>query len=256
MKTDKQNINLEGLLAEVEHAGRDARRRQELGEMIDRMAATPQSLSDSSSASGEPHRRHGAWWWTSRVAAAACILFFISTAVRIWFIPTENGGMQVAEADVPAIVNPGAADVVGPEEDEGNLRLASHQDLTKTLPTPYQRLTNSYHGGRRKGVDVPQQEPFTEVEVTTVETNDYLADIEAVDEAVDTAENHLVISNDIAAEEEVPQVSPEPQQPAPTVQPEPVAAEPKARKRSFLAGLIRLAEPSEMDGVTLALLEF
>ena len=36
MKTDR--YNLEDLLADVEHAGRDERRRQDLGAMIDRMA--------------------------------------------------------------------------------------------------------------------------------------------------------------------------------------------------------------------------
>ena len=38
MKTDKHNLDLETLLATLEHAGRDERRQQELGEMIDRLA--------------------------------------------------------------------------------------------------------------------------------------------------------------------------------------------------------------------------
>ena len=93
MKTDKHNMDLEQLLADVEYAGRDARRQQELSLMIDRMAGVEK---------GE--RRHGAWWWVSRVAAVACVLFFISTAVRIWFIPTESTGTRVAEAEVPEVV--------------------------------------------------------------------------------------------------------------------------------------------------------
>ena len=85
MKTDR--YNLEDLLAEVEHAGRDARRQQELGNMIDQMAVVKS-------------RRHGFWWWSVRVSAAACVLFFIGTAVRVWFIPTEPAAPMVAEAGV------------------------------------------------------------------------------------------------------------------------------------------------------------
>ena len=93
MKTDKNN--LEDFLADVEHAGRDARRQQELGAMIDLMA-------EESGKRKVESGRHGFWWWGARVAAAACVLFFITTAVRIWFIPTEPAGTMVAEAEVPA----------------------------------------------------------------------------------------------------------------------------------------------------------
>ena len=78
------DIKFEELLADVEHAGRDARRREQLSDMIDRMAATENT-------------KHGFWWWSARVAAAACVLFFISTAVRAWFIPTETTAQMVAE---------------------------------------------------------------------------------------------------------------------------------------------------------------
>ena len=92
MNNDKYNLDLEGLLAEVEHAGRDARRQEELGAMIDSMAGA---------------NKHGFWWWTVRVAAAACVLFFISTAVRIWFIPTDNNkeANVVAQSDVSEIIS-------------------------------------------------------------------------------------------------------------------------------------------------------
>lgn len=91
MNNDRHNLELEGLLAEVEHAGRNARRQQELGAMIDSMAET---------------KSHGTWWWTVRVAAVACIIFFVVTAVRIWFIPTGNTAPQVAEVVVPKEVVP------------------------------------------------------------------------------------------------------------------------------------------------------
>lgn len=97
MNKEKHNLDLEGLLAEVEHAGRDARRQEELGAMIDSMAGA---------------NKHGFWWWTVRVAVAACVLFFVSTAVRIWFIPTDSGvdENKVAGVDLPTIVPPVAVD--------------------------------------------------------------------------------------------------------------------------------------------------
>ncbi len=91
MKSNKNNMDLEQLLADVEHAGRDARRREQLSTMIDNMAGE----------AGSRKNAHGFWWWSARVAAAACVLFFISTAIRIWFIPTESHEPLVAEVVTP-----------------------------------------------------------------------------------------------------------------------------------------------------------
>ena len=96
MKTDR--YNLEDLLDDVEHAGRDARRQDELAAMVDSLTGA---------------NRHGFWWWGARVAAAACVLFFIGTAVRVWFIPTGESATVVAEAEVPEVVLP---EVVLPTE--------------------------------------------------------------------------------------------------------------------------------------------
>ena len=124
MNNDKHNLDLEGLLAEVEHAGRDARRQEELGAMIDSMADT---------------KSHGFWWWTVRVAAAACVLFFIGTAVRIWFIPTSTDVPMVAEADVPAIVPPVTVDStvaipVAPSPTVRRVRLAPAAVAEEAVP--------------------------------------------------------------------------------------------------------------------------
>lgn len=219
-------VSLQQVLADVEHAGRDACRRQELSEMIDRMAGM-----EIGNWKEEKGRSRSAWWWTVRVAAAACVLFFITTAVRIWFIPTEPAGTMVAEAEVPAPPQP----------------------LTKNLPRTYQELTNDYRGGRRKVVEEPLQESFAEDEAEMVEVAEVLADNEAVEEAVDTVEEFLVVNDDMAAELEEPQVDAEPEQPLQPVPPEPVAAQPQERKRSLLGGLIRRAEPSKMDGTMLAI---
>ena len=107
MKNGNNRLDMEQLVAEVEHAGRDARRQQALGDMIDRL--------------GEERDRQplatGHWSLATKIAAA-CIVFFVVTAVRIWFIPTEPAGTMVAEVDVPA----------------------PHQELTKDFPTTTQRL--------------------------------------------------------------------------------------------------------------------
>lgn len=94
MKTDKNNMDLQELLASLEHAGRNERRQQELGDMIDRLAAA------------EGRKQHGFWWWGGRVAAAACILFFITTAIRIWYIPTESAAPLRAQAVEPQVDTP------------------------------------------------------------------------------------------------------------------------------------------------------
>ena len=90
MKNDKEKMNLDQLLATLEHAGRDSRRQQELSAMIDSLAAAEET----------PKRSF--WWWSSRVAVAACVTFFVTTAVRIWFIPTgptTKGVPTVAEVN-------------------------------------------------------------------------------------------------------------------------------------------------------------
>ena len=222
MKTDKNN--LEDFLADVEHAGRDARRQQELGAMIDLMA-------EESGKRKVESGRHGFWWWGARVAAAACVLFFITTAVRIWFIPTEPAGTMVAEAEVPA----------------------PPQRLPNDFPTTSQRLPNDYRGGRGKVVEKPQKGSFAEDEAEVTVMEEVLVDNEVVEEAVDTAEELLVVDNDIAPEPEEPQVDAEPEQPLQPVPAEPVAAKLQERKSSLLGGLLRRAEPSKMDGTMLAI---
>ena len=76
MKNDSNKMDLDQLISTLELAGRDSRRQQELSAMIDSLAAA------------ESTKRRGLWWWTSRIAAAACVTFFVTTAIRIWFIPT------------------------------------------------------------------------------------------------------------------------------------------------------------------------
>lgn len=209
MKTDR--YNLEDLLADVEHAGRDERRRQELGAMIDHLA-------------GESGK-HGAWWWFSRVAAAACILFFVGTAVRVWFIPTGENTTVVAEAEVPVTV-PAAVDST---------------TVVTTIAAPVRQRTHA-----RPKV----------IAETPVVVEEYLAEevktAEPVAMDTDTVPAYIILDDFAPDAEPVVQAV----EPEPVAEPVAVAAEPDkpARRRSIFS-LFRPAEPSLMEGTTLALLQ-
>ena len=217
MKSDKHNIDLEQLLATLEHAGRDERRRQDLGAMIDHLA-------------GESGK-HGFWWWGARVAAAACVLFFIGTAVRVWLIPTGEN-TTVAAAEMPVAV-PAAVD-------------STPAATTVVAPTP--RRTHA-----RPQVAVTEPVIFE----TPVIVEEYVA------EEMKTAEPAAMDTDTVPAYIILDDFAPDAELIVQTVEPEPVAepvavtVEPAkpARRRSFFS-FFRPAEPSLMEGTTLALLEF
>ena len=93
----KKNSNtpptLEDLLSSIEHQGRDARRREQISAMLERMAA-------EESAS----RRHTVRLWTVRVAVAASVMGVIMTVARLMQPQMQPVGSQVAQA--PIIVPP------------------------------------------------------------------------------------------------------------------------------------------------------
>ena len=215
MKTDKHNMDLEQMLADVEHAGRDARRQQELSAMIDHLAGEDSGV-----------RHHGVWWWVSRVAAAACVLFFISTAVRIWFIPTESGVQMVAEAEVPEVVLP--ANVAPTVE---TTPLEAQTPRVRVKPVTEQPV-----------VEEEQEAPIVVEEYLVEEIVEEELPVEETDEEPVDNQLEMIVQ---------PMVSV-----AQTVEPAPVETAPaksaKPVRRSLLSGLIRHAEPSKMDGTMLA----
>ena len=93
----KKNSNtpptLEDLLSSIEHQGRDARRREQISAMLERMAA-------EESAS----RRHTVRLWTVRVAVAASVMGIIMTVARLMQPQLQPVGSQMAQA--PIIVPP------------------------------------------------------------------------------------------------------------------------------------------------------
>lgn len=213
MKTDRYNV--EDLLAEVEHAGRDARRQQELGNMIDQMAVVES-------------RRHGFWWWSARVVAAACFLFFVSTAVRIWFIPTEPTAPMVAEAGVASEQWPVASmdSTVATPAKPAVPRRTHHKTITHPAAiggTPLQEGT----------ADAAEEEVLPVVEELLAE------EVESKEEPVQEVEKFAV--EEITA----PVVS------VAYAEPQPRPQEP-ARRRNILSGLFRQPEADEMTGTVLA----
>lgn len=224
MNNDKHKLDLEGLLAEVEHAGRDERRRQELGAMIDGMAGA-ESVAP----------RHGFWWWGARVAAAACVLFFISTAVRSWFIPTEEA-VQVAQTEVP--VTKEVLPVAPAPVEEPEVIIA---------PAPRIKRASTV----QPVVETPEQQPVEELLAEEVALPEVVEPLDTVEVPV------VIIEDDVAPDTE--QIAEAAVREQPSIVPlheEPQTELKKASRGSFLRSLFRLAEPSNMDGTTLALLEF
>lgn len=215
-------MELEQMLASLEHAGRDERRRQELGAMIDRMGGAESA-----------ERKRGFWWWSVRVAAAACVFFFISTAVRIWFIPTEKA-VQVAQTEVPERpeVLPAAPATV--EEDE----VCTNTEARAGRVVPVQASD-----------ETPEQEPVEELVAEEVAVPEAVEPLDTVETPVTLVDDDGAPDSELVAEAVVQPAQDE-------ARDEPPAEQEKSTIGSFFKSLFRLAEPSAMDGTTLALLEF
>lgn len=236
MKTDNNKVrtqhaaSLQQLLADVEHAGRDERRRQELGAMIDRLEGERLKVKGERYAGAKHTSRHLSLTFhlspLTYIAAAACVLFFIGTAVRVWFIPTGESATVVAEAEVPEVVLP---EVVLPAE-----------------PTAAVDAKPVVHRGRVKAVAM---QPVVEEQVEPVAVEEYFVEetVEEeppVEEPVEAPVNNQieVIAQPVVSIAQT--VEPTPEKPTPV--------KPRERKRSFLSSLFRPAEPSLMEGTVLA----
>ena len=216
-------MDLDQLLATLEHAGRDNRRQQELGAMIDSLAAA------------EETPKRGFWWWSSRVAAAACVTFFVTTAIRIWFIPTgptTKGIPTVAEVTVTETPTATVSD-------------------TAVLPTVKRSITSPTPKVVKAEPTVTSEELYAEETAEPVEEDS----IEAP---------YYIIEDDFAPDTEQLADNSEPEQ---AITDEPAATTPdantpnvaqtaKPQRRRLFGGFLRRSEPSRMEGTTLALLQF
>ena len=84
MKTNNEKPTLEQLLASVEHAGRDARRQQQLSDMIEQLSEA------------EASRRSTVRRRVVRIAVAATITLFVTTSVWRWLSPSQPQAQQAA----------------------------------------------------------------------------------------------------------------------------------------------------------------
>ena len=222
MKNDRNKMDLDQLLATLEHAGRDNRRQQELGAMIDSLAAAE-----------EPPKR-GFWWWSSRVAAAACVTFFATTAVRIWFIPTgptTKGIPTVAEVTVTETPTATVSDTA-------ILPAVSHSATSHTPNTAEAQPTAASE-------ELYAEETAEPVEEDSIEAPYYITEDDFAPDTEQLADN----SEPEQAITDKPAATPDTDTPNATK-----SAAPQRRK--LLGGFLRRSEPSRMEGTTLALLQF
>lgn len=223
MKNDSNKMDLDQLLATLEHAGRDSRRQQELSAMIDSLAAA------------ETTKHRSFWWWSSRVAAAACVTFFVTTAIRIWFIPTgptTKGIPTVAEVTVTETPTATVSD-------------------TAVLPTVNRSITSPTPKVVKAEPTVTSEELYAEETAEPVEKDS-------------TEALYFIIEDDFAPDTEQLADNSEPEQ---AITDEPAVTTPdagtpnvaqttKPQRRRLFGGFLRRSEPSRMEGTTLALLQF
>lgn len=222
MKTDRHNTDLEQLLDALERDGRNARRQQQLADMIDGLAAKEKAAA---------HRVRR--MWTMRIAAAACVLFFIVTAVRVWFIPTEQTvEPQVARAEAPV------ADTAAPMPEARPATTTPAPSLRHkrkaAMPKP---ADESSAMPEELLVEAAPQQPVpqpTEPEPQAIDQEPVYA--QSTENPIDSIAQPVI---SLAAK------------PEPLAQAKP-EAEPKPR-RSLWKSLFGRTSPSEMDGTILAI---
>lgn len=221
MKKNDSTPTLEELLNSVEHAGRDARRREQLAEMIERMAAEE--------AAQKAAQRHTVRMWTTRIAVAATVTLFVTTSIWRW-------GNREATSEAPLVAQ---APIVRP----------TVMPLPQTAPItriPQSTPASNRHNATPQVIatttqDMPEQlEPISFEEIfeslrlenNAPELGDQLADL-MPESTLDSLllEPGQPMPQNLAQSESAPQSS--------------------SRKRGIFSFM--QAEPSMMDGTTLAL---
>lgn len=223
MKNDSNKMDLDQLLATLEHAGRDNRRQQELSAMIDSLAAA------------EETPKRGFWWWSSRVAAAACVTFFATTAVRIWFIPTGHTTKGIPTVAEVTVTETPTATV----SDTAILPAVSHSATSHTPNTAEAQPTAASE-------ELYAEETAEPVEEDSIEAPYYIIED-------DFAPNTEPIAYNSEPE---PVANDEPAATTPDTGTPNVAQTTKPQRRRLFGGFLRRSEPSRMEGTTLALLQF
>ena len=210
MKKDNETPTLEQLLASVEHAGRDARRQQQLAEMIERLAAEEAAA-----------RHRKVRLWSVRLIAAASLLLFMLTAVRLWYPSKPMASPQLAQTpqvQLPPITT----------EQPTQQRALAPAPQQVDEPSPYNTLSPMPSLPSQPVVEAPLLEETMPIEPISFEQY-----AEAVEEELPTTEESSLV--------DIPQPDPDA-----VAQADPVDA-PETHSRQHGIFRLRQAESSLMN---------
>ena len=217
MKKNSTPPTLEELLASLEHAGRDARRQQQLSQMIERMAAEEAAA-----------KRRSVRLWSVRLVAAACLVLFMMTIVHLWYPSPVSVEPQLAQA--PQVQLPKVH--MAPAEPHK----ATPQPVSTTTP-----------------ISISEPKPALPLQPDVADP--ILEEIapSPIDEPSLLSEQYAeVVPEELPADEESPAVPFQPETTDDIAQAEPAPA-PEAPTQHRSLFRLRMAEPSLMDGNVLAL---
>lgn len=219
MKTNSPKPTLEQLLASLEHAGRDARRQQQLADMIEQMAEK------------EASRRRTIRLRVTRIAVAATVTLFVTTSVWRWLTPSQPQAGQASLRTVvsPAVVTPTTQQPAVPPKKLQNVRPVRS---TFGHPQPLPSATPSVAPDEPVEAPAEVEPALFEIVEPPLPQEEYIAEAEP----------------SIPVEEETPSTP----QPATETLAQNETAPASAPRRHSLFSL-RMAEPSLMDGNVLAL---
>lgn len=230
MKKNNNTPNLEELLGQVEHAGRDARRQQQLAQMIEQMAA------EEAAAQRSTFKK-----WTLRAVAATVTLFVVTS---VW---------QWSRNDTPSAPTVAQAPVVRPTEPK----------LPQTAPMPANTILPASPSAVKvtKAPATPAQPaPVAAEETQTLEpetpavteTPEAIMETFKLEEPTWAHESHLA---ELTPSDNTPDTQEEAPVDTPIATPEKTAkttaVKPSEKPRRSIFSFFE-AEPSLMEGTTLA----
>ena len=220
MKKNSTPPTLEELLASVEHAGRDARRQQQLSEMIERMADKEAAV-----------RRRTVRLWSVRMVAAACLLLFVLTIIRLWYPLQAPASPQLAQA---------------PQVQLPKVHMAPAKPAEPTTPATHPTVTI-----RPVAVGIDNPKPALQSQPAVAEPIlEEIIPSPVFVNPLPTEQYAEATNEELPIDEELPVASFQQPDSDALAQAEP-APEPSEQRRAIFR--IRQAEPSMMDGNVLSI---
>ena len=218
MKTNSPKPTLEQMLASLEHAGRDARRQQQLADMIEQMAEK------------ESSRRRTIRMRVTRIAVAATVTLFVTTSVWRWLTPSQP---QASQAPLRAVVSPTVVTpTLQPAIPTQQLQNVRPVRSTFSHPQPLPSVTPSITFDEPVEVPAEVEPDLFEIVEPSLPQEEYIAEAEpSIPMEEETTSTPQPDTETLAQSETLPAVAP--------------------RRHSLFS--LRMAEPSLMDGNVLAL---